>query len=102
MTPVGDLQRDYRAAFLRHLSRRQEVTLHAGHELGRSALATDISLLEVVRVHHDVVIRVLGDTPPDEVREVAEAASDFLLEVVASFDMSQRRSPSGRGRPSRP
>ena len=97
MSPVEGLGRDYRAAFLRHLSRREEVTLHAGYELGRSALATGISLLEVVRVHHDVLIAVLRDTPPPEVQDVAEGASDFLLEVVASFDMSQRRSPTGRG-----
>ena len=50
-------------------------------------------------MHHEVLIEVLRDTPPDEVQAVAEAASDFLLEVVASFDMSQRRSPIGRGRP---
>lgn len=99
MTAVEDLLRDYRAAFLGHLARRRESALHAGYELGRSALAADISLLEVVRVHHDVLIGVLRDTPPGEVQAVAESASDFLLEVVASFDMTQRRSPSGRGRP---
>jgi hypothetical protein len=99
VTPIEDLHRDHRAAFLRHLGRRREASLHAGYELGRSALAADISLLEVIRVHHDVLIEVLRDTPPDDVEDVAAAASDFLLEVVASFDMSQRRSPSGRGRP---
>jgi S-adenosylmethionine:diacylglycerol 3-amino-3-carboxypropyl transferase len=99
VTTVGDLRRDYRAAFLRHLARRQESALHAGYQLGRSALATEISLLEVVRVHHDVLVEVLRHSPADEVPAVAEAASDFLLEVLASYDMSQRRSPGGRGRP---
>ncbi|MGY1724985.1 phosphatase RsbU N-terminal domain-containing protein [Blastococcus sp. SYSU DS0533] len=98
MTPVDDLRRDHRAALLRHLGHRHEASLHAGYELGRKALAADISLLEVVRVHHDVLVEVLRTTRPEEVPAVAEAASDFLLEVVASFDMSQRRSPSGRGR----
>jgi hypothetical protein len=32
---------------------------------------------------------VLRDTPADEVEEVA-AASDFLLEVLSSYDMVQR------------
>jgi hypothetical protein len=53
----------------------------------------------VVRVHHDVLVEVLRHSPADEVPAVAEAASDFLLEVLASYDMSQRRSPGGRGRP---
>jgi Phosphoserine phosphatase RsbU, N-terminal domain len=99
VTAVGDLRRDYRAGFLRHLARREEETLHAGYQLGRSALAAGISLLEVVRVHHDVLVEVLRDSPPDEVPAVAEAASDLLLEVLASYDMSQRRPPGGRRRP---
>jgi hypothetical protein len=96
VTTVGALRRDYRAAFLRHLSRREESALHAGYQLGRAALAAGVSLLEVVRVHHDVLVEVLRGTPADEVPAVAEAASDFLLEVLASYEMSQRRSP---GRP---
>ena len=100
MTTIADLHRDHRAAFLRHLGRpEEESALAAGYQLGRSALAAHISLLEVVRVHHDVLIEVLRDTPADEVPAVAQAASDFLLELVASYDMSQRRSPGGRGRP---
>jgi Phosphoserine phosphatase RsbU, N-terminal domain len=90
VTVVGDLARDYRAAFLRHLARRDESGLHAGYELGRSALGGDVSLLDLVRVHHDVLVLVLRDTPADEVPSVAEAASDFLLEVLASYDMSRR------------
>ena len=90
MTTVGDLALDYRAAFLRHLGRRDESVLHAGYELGRSALAGDVSLLEMVRVHHDVLVDVLRDSPADEVPAVAQAASDFLLEVLASYDMSRR------------
>jgi S-adenosylmethionine:diacylglycerol 3-amino-3-carboxypropyl transferase len=96
VTTVGALRRDYRAAFLRHLARREESALHAGYQLGRAALAADVSLLEMVRVHHDVLVEVLRGTPADEVPAVAEAASDFLLEVLASYEMSQRRSP---GRP---
>ena len=97
MTAIGDLLRDYRAAFLRHLARREESALHAGYELGRAALAADISLLEVVRVHHDVLVEVLRTGPAEEGPTVAEAASDFLLEVLASYEMSQRRS-AGRPR----
>ena len=90
MTTVGDLARDYRAAFLRHLGRRDESGLNAGYELGRGALARDVSLLDMVRVHHDVLVDVLRDTPADEVPAVAGSASDFLLEVLVSYDMSRR------------
>ena len=90
MTAHEDLLRDYRAAFLRYLSRHEESSLTAGYQLGRSALAAERSLLEVVRVHHEVLVEVLRDTPGNEVPEVARAASDFLTEVLASYDMARR------------
>jgi hypothetical protein len=95
VTPLADLQLDYRAAFLRHLGHPEEPARHAGYELGRAALASGISLLEVVRVHHDVLIATLRDSRSDEVPDVAAAASDFLLEVLASYDMSQPRRRAG-------
>jgi phosphoserine phosphatase RsbU-like protein len=92
-TTRADLPRDYRAAFLRHLARREESALHTGYEIGRGALAGGLSILDVVRVHHDVLIEVLRDSPPDECPLVADAASDFLLEVLGSYDMAQRGFP---------
>ena len=84
------LGRDYRAAFLRYLARREENALTAGWSLGRAALGAGLSLLDVVRVHHDVLTEVLRDSSADEVSEVARAASDFLVEVLASYDMLRR------------
>jgi hypothetical protein len=94
VTARDPLLRDYRAAFLRYLSRREETSLTAGYQLGRTALAGERRLLEVVRVHHDVLIEVLQETPPAEVPAVARAASDFLLEVLSSYDMARRSAPS--------
>lgn len=93
MTEQEDLLRDYRAAFLRYLSRHEEAALDAGYQLGRAALARQMRILDVVRVHHDILIEVLRDGPAEEVSMVAGAASDFLLEVLASYDMAQRRMP---------
>jgi hypothetical protein len=88
-----ELLRDYRAAFLRHLARREESALNSGYEIGRAALAGGLSLLDVVRVHHHVLVEVLRDGPADEAPLVAGAASDFLSEVLASYDMAQRGFP---------
>jgi hypothetical protein len=40
-----------------------------------------------------VLIEVLRDGPADEAPLVAGAASDFLSEVLASYDMAQRGFP---------
>lgn len=90
MTALDVLARNYRAAFLHYLPRGEEAALHRGFELGRSAVADGLSLLEVVRVHHDVLLEVLRETPEPELPELAVAAAEFLLEVLATSEMTQR------------
>jgi len=84
------LTRDYRAAFLRYLPRRDEAALHAGYELGRSAVVAGTSLLTLVQIHHRVLLEVLRNSRPDELVPLATVASEFLLEVLSTFDMTHR------------
>jgi hypothetical protein len=82
--------RDYRASFLRYLPRHDEAALHSGYLLGRAAVTDGVSLLELVRIHHDVLLEVLRDTSVEEAVDLTESASAFLAEVLATFDMTQR------------
>ena len=91
MSALEDLSRNYRTAFLRYLPRRDEAPLHEGYELGRRAVADGVSMLELAQVHHEVFLEVLRDTRADDLTRVATAASEFLLEVLATYDMAQRR-----------
>jgi hypothetical protein len=90
MTTLDDLHRNYRVAFLRYLGGRDEAALRAGYEIGRAAVADRISVLELAQIHHVVLLEVLRDPQPDVAR-VATAASEFFLEVLATYDMVQRR-----------
>ena len=96
MTGPDALLRDYRVAFLGYLPRRGEAALHRGYELGRLAVSGGGSILDLTRVHHEVLLEVLRETPPAELSEVTTAASEFLLEVLAPFDMAQRGLLDGR------
>ena len=49
---LARLRQSYRVGFLRYLSRRDELTLHTAYELGRRGLATGVSLLDLVQIHH--------------------------------------------------
>ena len=91
MRTSDDITRDYRASLLRYLPRRDEAALHTGYELGRRAVVDGVSLLELVEVHHQVLIEILQETSTDEVSRVATASAEFLIEVLATYDMSQRR-----------
>jgi hypothetical protein len=102
MDGLERLVRNYRTAFLRYLPRRDEAALAAAYQLGRSAVADGVDLLELVRVHHDVLAEVLGETPPDELADVVAKASSFQLEVLAPYDMAQRGFLEGTRRPELP
>jgi len=90
MTTLAELERDYRAAFLRYLPRRDEAALHTGYELGRRAMTNGLSILDLAQVHHQVFLEVLRDTKPEDLAQVANAASEFYVEVLATYDMTQR------------
>ena len=83
------LQRDYRPAFLRYLSRRDEPARHAGYVIGRDAVVAGQSMLDVVAAHHVTLLEVLPQArDPEEVLAMSTAASEFLTEVLASFSMA--------------
>ena len=82
------LRQNYAAAFARFLFHRDEGALAAAYELGRRSLMSEVSILDIVQIHHAVVIDALPGLEGPQ--ELAEAASIFLVEVLASFDMTQR------------
>ena len=89
--PLQRFRRDYAPLMLRYLSQRDESGLHLAYDLGRDAMRASISLLDVVRVHHDLFLDVLATVRDvEEAQNVARAASTLLMDLIASFEMSQR------------
>ena len=87
--PRERLERDYRPAFLRYLSRRDEPARHAGYLLGRDAVAHGQDLLDLLAAHHRTLLEVLPDARDRaEVLAMSTAASEFLAEALASFAMT--------------
>ena len=90
MTDLEALRRAYRVALLRYLPKGDEAASSAGYDLGRSAVTRGVGLLELVRIHEEMVGLVLEDSRPEQRLEVAKRAGEFLLEVLAAFDMTHR------------
>jgi hypothetical protein len=90
MTSLPNLERNYRAAFLRYLPSQDEAALHVGYQIGRAAVGDGLSILDLAQVHHQVFAEVLTDTPADDLARVTAAASDFFLHVLATYDLAQR------------
>ncbi len=87
---LEDVRRDYRAAFLRSLTRHNEAALALGYDMGRRAVADGVSLLDLVEVHHVVLAEVLGERRDTDPGDLTRAGCAFLLEVLSTFDMAHR------------
>jgi|KBSMisStandDraft_5_1062788.scaffolds.fasta_scaffold3563101_1 hypothetical protein len=90
MSDLEALTRDYRTGFLRYLPQRSEAAMHTGYELGRRAATGDGCLLDLVRIHHQVLGEVLAQERSPETAEVMDAACEYLSEVLSTFDMAHR------------
>ena len=100
MTTISDLTRDYRPALLRFLSSQSETARITGYDIGRRAVEGGLSLLDLVRVHHEILVEVIEQSPAADHVQIAKGASDFLLEVVSTFDLAHRAGLPDQAAPS--
>jgi hypothetical protein len=84
------LHRNYRTAFLRFLPNRDEAALDAGYQIGRSAVTDGLTILDLVQVHHVILREVLRTSTAEELDGVTATAADFLVEVLATYEMTRR------------
>ena len=97
---LARFRQDYAPLLLRHLAQRDEAGLQAAYALGREAMRDSVGLLDVVRVHNELFLEVLATVlDPDEALEVARASTALLIDLLASFEMSQRGFMAGRTGP---
>ena len=88
---LARLRLDYRSAFVGYLFRRGETQLNSAYEIGRTAILAGVGLLDLVQVHNGLALEAMRSAPDGEERlDVATAAAAFLVEVLASFEMTQR------------
>ena len=91
---TADLERfrtGYDAAFRSYLVGTGETGLESAYELGRQAVTGGLSLLELAGVHHEVLADCLGEaSSPADAERISKAGTDFFLESLATFEMTQR------------
>lgn len=80
---------DIDVVFSKYLVRPDETTRLAAYQLGRSALANGVGLMEWVgSVHSAIASRIRSATSPAECARIAVAAEGFLLECLSAYEMS--------------
>ncbi|MDT5355421.1 MAG: hypothetical protein QOJ56_3953 [Mycobacterium sp.] len=85
MTQAGDFHVGYSAALRTYLESREQEDLAVGHELGRRALQEDVSMLEIIENHFQLVDELALNPGFD-----GAAALAFLLQTLAPLDVATR------------
>ena len=84
-----ELAAAYADAFTAYLADRGERELGAAYDIGRRAVAAQLSVLDLAEAHHAAVRRALADSggPPDD---TLQAGADFLRESLSIFESVHR------------
>jgi signal transduction histidine kinase/DNA-binding response OmpR family regulator len=80
----------YTAALVKHLATQSEASLEVAADLGRRALAEDVSILQIVEQHVRVVSGLAAEQGPHQSRATHEAALPFLLQTLTPLDVASR------------
>jgi hypothetical protein len=88
---LAEFRRNYRPPFLAYLVREDEAGRQAAYELGREAMSRGVGLIGLVTVHNEVFLDVVStERTAESASTTARAAGAFLVEALASFEMTQR------------
>jgi hypothetical protein len=80
----------YTTLFRAYVADETEANLRSAYELGREAVASELSMLDLTLVHHNALLDVLRETSTSDVERVTRAAAAFVLESVSAFEMVRR------------
>jgi class 3 adenylate cyclase len=84
------LTQDYRSALADYLAGSGEVALTKAYEIGRQAVTSGQSLLEIVELHGETLQELLGGQALPRELDRALKATEFLAECVAPCEMVYR------------
>ncbi len=89
--------KQYTEALQDYLTGRGEAALLRAYELGRSAVAEKLNVLEMVALHQEALMAVLlGRLATEESAHITQRAADLLAESLAPFELAQRSSQEGK------
>jgi PAS domain S-box-containing protein len=89
--------KQYTAVLQDYLTGKGEAALLRAYELGRSAVAEKLNVLEMVAIHQEALMAILlGRLATEESTRITQRAADLLAESLAPFELAQRSSQEGK------
>lgn len=94
---VHQWKKQYTEVLQDYLTNGGEAALLRAYELGRSAVAEKLNVLEMVAVHQEALMAVLlGRLATEESTRITQRAADLLSESLAPFELAHRSSQEGK------
>ena len=87
---LDEFRAAYGAAFRTYVVDPTELNLRTAYELGREAVIRELSVLDLITVHHDALLDALREVTAADFERVTRAAAGFVLESVSAFEMVRR------------
>lgn len=79
-----------------YFSRKEEVVLEHAYELGRKAVGAKLTVLDMVAIQQDALMKfLLTMIGSEEVANLTKSAADLFSESLAPFELAQRSSQEG-------
>jgi len=78
------------AAIAGYVAAPTEAGLHRAYEIGRSALAGGVGVLDIASLHHDALSQLMGSGTPAIEPARMQLAAEFFAETMVPFEMSLR------------
>src|SRR5882724_9398689 len=89
--PARDLERAYTRALKDYLSSGGEGALQSGYEVGRTALADGLGVLEMAGIHHAALAQVLQRiSAPGSLKQDLARAQELFGESLSPYEMAHR------------
>jgi signal transduction histidine kinase len=88
---LENFEEDYRSGLGRYAAEGGEAALGQAYELGRRALAEQVSVVELASLHHRAAIDLVrgAENEKDKV-ELLRVSAEFLAECVSPYEMAHR------------
>jgi hypothetical protein len=95
--PAGPFRTAYTSSLADYLREPTESALQAAYELGREGVRRQLSVMDLAVAHQEALLTALsGASDGADAQRITQAAGDFFLEALASFEMVQRGSDEVR------
>jgi signal transduction histidine kinase len=88
--PSEEMSSRYSCALQDYLASREEAELQRAYELGRAALSTGTSILDLAAMYHDGLSRALRGESGADAAETMKRSSAFFIESLSPFEMTHR------------